>query len=82
MMRYIMISEVNDHPAARPRPSSFLYDGHTSTLSVQHGPAPSPRFLCRAAPTGAAGYDIGMDIGYHIISMMSRYASQTADAPL
>jgi hypothetical protein len=31
--------------------------------------------------TGAAGYDIGMDIGYHIISMMSDMRL-TADAPL
>jgi hypothetical protein len=39
-------------------------------------------FFVRAAPeTGAAGYDIGMDIGYHIISMMSDMRL-TADAPL
>ena len=80
MMRYIMISEVNDHPAARPRPSSFLYDGHGPRYpcSTAHR---LRAFCCRAAPTGAAGYDIGMDIGYHIISMMSDMRL-TADAPL
>jgi len=83
-IHYDIRSERPSGGAATPLVVSYM----TATVHAIRAARPTrdrvarPALFVRAGRlTGAAGYDIGMDIGYHIISMMSDMRL-TADAPL
>ena len=81
-IHYDIRSERPSGGAATPLVVSYMTAMVHSTAAPPSPPAFCARGAGAASPeTGAAGYDIGMDIGYHIISMMSDMRL-TADAPL